>query len=208
MKKISVIVIMLLLASTLQLSAQSRQYLHEGWTFGEARFPNRYPAQVPGVVHTDLLRQGLIDDPYIGLNERKVQWVDKEDWVYETTFRADETILADEHIDLCFDGLDTYADVFLNDSKILEADNMFRRWRINVKSLLKPGDNVLRVYFHSPVKVDLPKWAKHPYLYQAANDQSENGGLLDRKLSVFARLTRRTFLPGEVSAIYASLGEP
>lgn len=35
-----------------------------------------------GVVHTDLLRQGLIDDPYIGLNERKVQWVDKEDWVY------------------------------------------------------------------------------------------------------------------------------
>lgn len=72
---------MLLLASTLQLSAQSRQYLHEGWTFGEARFPNRYPAQVPGVVHTDLLRQGLIDDPYIGLNERKVQWVDKEDWV-------------------------------------------------------------------------------------------------------------------------------
>ena len=94
---------MLLLASTLQLLAQSRQYLHEGWTFGEARFPNRYPAQVPGVVHTDLLRQGLIDDPYIGLNERKVQWVDKEDWVYETTFRADETILADEHIDLCFD---------------------------------------------------------------------------------------------------------
>ena len=155
-----------------------------------------------------LLRQGLIDDPYIGLNERKVQWVDKEDWVYETTFCADEAILADEHIDLCFDGLDTYADVFLNDSKILEADNMFRRWRINVKSLLKPGDNVLRVYFHSPVKVDLPKWAKHPYLYQAANDQSENGGLLDRKLSVFARLTRRTFLPGEVSAIYASLGEP
>ena len=73
---------MLLLASTLQLSAQSRQYLHEGWTFGEARFPNRYPAQVPGVVHTDLLRQGLIDDPYIGLNERKVQWVDKEDWKY------------------------------------------------------------------------------------------------------------------------------
>lgn len=181
------IVFTLFFASALQLSAQNRQYLHEGWTFGEARFPNRYPAQVPGVVHTDLLRQGLIDDPYIGLNERKVQWVDKEDWVYETTFCADETILDDEHIDLCFDGLDTYADVFLNDSKILEADNMFRRWRISVKSLLKAGDNVLRVYFHSPVKVDLTKWANHPYLYQAANDQSENGGLLDRKLSVFAR---------------------
>ena len=101
------IVIMLLFASVMQSSAQKRQYLHEGWTFGEARFPNRYPAQVPGVVHTDLLRQGLIDDPYIGLNERKVQWVDKEDWVYETTFCVDKAILDDDHIDLCFDGLDT-----------------------------------------------------------------------------------------------------
>ena len=57
------IVIMLLFVTVMQLSAQKRQYLHEGWTFGEARFPNRSPAQVPGVVHTDLLRQGLIDDP-------------------------------------------------------------------------------------------------------------------------------------------------
>ncbi|MCR4602918.1 MAG: glycoside hydrolase family 2 protein [Prevotella sp.] len=172
---------------TLPLTAQQRQYLHEGWTFGEARLPNRYPAQVPGVVQTDLLRQGLIDDPYVGMNERKVQWVDKEDWVYETSFRISDALFASPHVDLCFDGLDTYADVFLNDSKILEADNMFRRWRVSVKSLLKSGDNVLRVCFHSPVKVDMPKWEKHPHLYGASNDQSENGGLLDRKLSVFAR---------------------
>jgi len=173
--------------TSLQLSAQNRQYLHEGWTFGEARLTNRYPAQVPGVVQTDLLRQGLIDDPYVGMNERKVQWVDKEDWVYETKFYVSETILSESSIDLCFDGLDTYAEVHLNGNKILDADNMFRRWRVSVKHLLKPGDNVLRVYFHSPVKVDMPKWEKHPYLYGAANDQSENGGLIDRKLSVFAR---------------------
>ncbi len=181
------IAIMMMSLITLPLTAQQRQYLHEGWTFGEARLPNRYPAQVPGVVQTDLLRQGLIDDPYVGMNERKVQWVDKEDWVYETSFRISDALFASPHVDLCFDGLDTYADVFLNDSKILEADNMFRRWRVSVKSLLKSGDNVLRVCFHSPVKVDMPKWEKHPHLYGASNDQSENGGLLDRKLSVFAR---------------------
>ena len=147
--------------------------------------------------YTDLLRQNLIDDPYIGLNERKVQWIDKEDWIYETRFQVSDAVLDNDSIDLCFDGLDTYADVFLNDTKILEADNMFRRWRISVKSLLKQfeqsaegqtqGENVLRVYFHSPVKVDMPKWEKYPDLYGAANDQSENGGLLNRKLSVFAR---------------------
>ena len=167
--------------------AERRQYLHDNWTFGLTHQSSRYPAVVPGVVHTDIMRQGLIKDPYIGLNERDVQWVDKEDWLYETTFRVTDGVLAEEHVDLCFDGLDTYADVYLNDHKILEADNMFRRWRIDVKSLLRVDNNVLRVYFHSPIKVDMPKWEKHSGLYDAANDQSENGGLQDRKLSVFAR---------------------
>ena len=170
-----------------ELSATGRLYLNKGWTFGMARQPNRHPAVVPGVVHTDLLREGLIEDPYIGLNERSVQWVDKEDWVYETTFQVSEAITGKDRIELCFEGLDTYADVYLNDKKIIEADNMFRIWRAEVKPLLKSGSNVLRVYFHSPVKVDMPKWEQHPYRYGAANDQSENGGLLDRKISVFAR---------------------
>ncbi len=171
----------------LHVSAQDKQYLNDGWTFGEARLPNRYPAAVPGVVHTDLLRQGLIDAPYLEINERKVQWVDKEDWIYETVFEASAAVADKDCIDLCFDGLDTYADVYLNDTKILEANNMFRRWRVDVKKLLKNGENKLRVYLHSPIKVDMPKWEKHPNLYGAANDQSENGGVLDRKLSVFAR---------------------
>lgn len=189
MKKIIILLITMTATIVLaqQASAQLRQDLHEGWTFGQSRLPNRYPAVVPGVVHTDLLRQGLIDDPYIGLNERKVQWVDKEDWIYETTFRVADSLTKSDHIDLCLDGLDTYADVYLNDIKILEADNMFRRWRVAVKSALKAEDNVLRIYFHSPIKVDMPKWERHPHLYGASNDQSENGGLLDRKLSVFAR---------------------
>lgn len=181
----------MLMTTALQLQAQQQMFLHDGWTFGEARLPNRYPAEVPGVVHTDLLRLGLIDDPYMAMNERKVQWVDKEDWVYETSFGVPGDILANDRIELCFDGLDTYADVYLNDSLILQADNMFRRWNVDVKGLLKDekgtDKNVLRVYFHSPIKVDMPKWEQHPYLYGAANDQSENGGLLDRKLSIFAR---------------------
>ena len=122
------------------------QYLHEGWTFGQSRLPNRYPAVVPGVVHTDLMRQGLIDDPYFGLNERTVQWVDKEDWIYETTFCVADSLMKSDHIDLCLDGLDTYADVYLNDAKILEADNMFRRWRVSVKAALKRNGRSTHIF--------------------------------------------------------------
>lgn len=70
---------------------------------------------------------------------------------------------------------------------MLAADNMFRRWRTEVKRLLRPGENTLNVYFHSPIKVDLPKYDSLPYRYEAVNDQSANGGLFDKRVSVFAR---------------------
>ena len=50
---------------------------------GRARLTNWYPATVPGVVHTDLLQNKIIEDPFFRLNERGLQWIDKEDWVYE-----------------------------------------------------------------------------------------------------------------------------
>lgn len=164
-----------------------RKELHEGWKFRQARLSNWYPATVPGVVHTDLMANKIIEDPFFRLNERGVQWVDKEDWVYEMSFNLTPTMQKKGNIDLIFKGLDTYADVYLNDKKILTANNMFREWRIAIKSELKEGDNLLKVYFHSPIKMDIPKWDALPYQYEAGNDQSENGGVFDKKVSIFAR---------------------
>ncbi|MDR1937674.1 MAG: glycoside hydrolase family 2 protein [Tannerellaceae bacterium] len=164
-----------------------KQEIKTGWTFKQVRGNNWYPATVPGVVHTDLMDNRLIEDPFFRLNERAVQWVDKEDWEYKTTLNVPAGVFGKEHIELLFKGLDTYADVFLNDSCILKANNMFREWTVNVKPLLKQGDNELRVYFRSPVKEDLPKFDAIHYPIEAGNDQSENGGILDKKLSVFAR---------------------
>ncbi len=170
------------------MNAGSRQVLNgDDWKFGQARLEKRYPAKVPGVVHTDLMSNGIIDDPYFGLNERHVQWVDKEDWVYEKTFVPSKEMMENDNIEIVFDGLDTYADVYFNDTKIIEADNMFRTWRADVRPYIKDGENHVKVLFHSPVKIDMPKWEKFPYQYKASNDQSENGGLIDRKISIFAR---------------------
>lgn len=161
--------------------------IDKNWTFKQARSSNWYPAQVPGTVHTDLMDNGIIDDPFIGLNERTVQWVDKEDWVYETSFDIPYSILEKGNVNLSFKGLDTYADVFLNDEKILETNNMFREWNVDVKKLIRPSGNILSVYFHSPIKKALPLWKAYPFQYKASNDQSKNGGLFDKKLSVFTR---------------------
>lgn len=161
--------------------------LHEGWKFRQARLADWYPATVPGVVHTDLLQNKIIEDPFFRLNERGLQWIDKEDWVYETCFTLAADMMRKENMELVFEGLDTYADVYLNDECILKADNMFRRWSIPVRQYIREENNILKVYFHSPVKIDVPKWDALPYQYPASNDQSENGGLFNKKISIFAR---------------------
>ena len=144
--------------------------LDSGWQFRAVANADRsdvkewHPAQVPGVVQTDLLHSGLIPDPFDRDNEFRLQWIGLADWEYQTTFQVDTAALAHDHVDLVFEGLDTFADVYLNDQAILHADNMFRRWRIPAKAVLKPGPNTLRVVFHSAVEKMLPYVKTLPYV--------------------------------------------
>ncbi|MDR1341794.1 MAG: glycoside hydrolase family 2 protein [Prevotellaceae bacterium] len=161
--------------------------LSSGWQFRQARLTNWYPAAVPGVVHTDLLANKLIEDPFFRLNERGLQWIDKEDWIYQTYFSVSREELEKSNIRLHFYGLDNYADVYLNGEKVLAADNMFREWTVSVKDKLKQDSNLLYIYFHSPIKVDIPKFDALPFQYRTGPDQSENGGIFDKRVSIFAR---------------------
>lgn len=176
-----------LLATPIGAEGLIQQEINQGWSFKQVRGNNWYPATVPGVVQTDLMDNQIIEDPFFRLNERAIQWVDKEDWEYKTTLKVDEELYNKDNIELDFKGLDTYADVYLNDSCILKANNTFREWKVDIKGLLKKEENELRVYLHSPIKVDLPKYKDIPYLIEAGNDQSENGGIFDNKLSVLVR---------------------
>ena len=110
-----------------------------------------HPVAVPGVVHTDLLRNKLIPDPFFRSNESALQWIENADWEYRSTFQATPEALKHSHVDLVFEGLDGPAEVYLNDKLILTANNMFREWRVEVKSQLKAGANQLLVVFPSPI---------------------------------------------------------
>lgn len=161
--------------------------INQNWQFKQARLSNWHAAKVPGVVQTDLMANDMLPDPFYRLNEKEVQWVDKEDWEYKTTFQLTPKMLEQQHIVMNLEGLDTYADVYINDSLVLRANNMFRTWNIPVTKLVKTDMNTLRVFFHSPLKHDLAKFDALNFQYFATNDQSENGGLFDKRLSVFAR---------------------
>jgi beta-mannosidase len=131
--------------------------LNSNWEFrqlpdasaaGEAPW---HPAQVPGVVHTDLLQNKLIPDPFYRANEGTLQWIENASWEYRSTFQAAPDVLKRAHIELVFEGLDGPAQVFLNERQILATNNSFREFRVDVKPLLKPGANQLRVAFPSPI---------------------------------------------------------
>lgn len=140
------------LLNTLTMYAQQNQYLHDNWQFRQTDSTEWRAAVVPGSVHTDLIREGLIPDPFFNTHEKDVQWIENEDWEYRSSFSCTENILNEDHITLVFEGLDTYAEVWLNDSLILSANNMHRAWETDVKSVLKPN-NELRILFRSPVEM-------------------------------------------------------
>jgi beta-mannosidase len=109
-------------------------------------------ARVPGSVQQTLLEHSLIPDPFYGLNEKEVQWVGERDWLYRTTFQVTSDLLAKSHLDLCFDGLDTFAIVYLNGEQILETNNMFVPYRVSIKEVAKLGDNELVIHFESALR--------------------------------------------------------
>lgn len=180
-------VIFILTAVLCSDAAVTERNIHQGWRFRQGSSELWHPAQVPGCVHLDLMRERIIEDPFYRLNERGVQWVDKEDWMYETRFTPTADELASDAQELVFYGLDTYADVYLNHQRIAETDNMHRTWRCNVRGILREGENLLEVYFHSPVKRNVPKFDALPYRHNTGPDHSQMGGLFDKTISPFAR---------------------
>jgi beta-mannosidase len=121
------------------------------------------PATVPGDVHLDLLANKMIGDPFFRDNEAKLQWIEGDSWEYRLEFDATAGMLGRSHVDLVLNGLDAAAQVYVNGTQVLAADNMFRIWRVPVKSHLHAGKNLLRVVFPSPITAAAEVAARDPW---------------------------------------------
>ncbi|HTL82821.1 MAG TPA: glycoside hydrolase family 2 protein [Bacteroidia bacterium] len=146
--KIPLLVFSLCIVSLFVRSQAITQSLNSGWQFTNAAKKNWKPATVPGTVHTDLLANKMIPDPYLEANADSVQWVETKTWEYKSTFDCSKELWKQKVKELDFEGLDTYADVFLNDSLIFTAEDMFLSYSRDVTHLLKKKHNTLRVVFH------------------------------------------------------------
>lgn len=151
---------------------KQKMELNSGWMAASDTLAS-FPAQVPGTIHTDLLRAGYIQEPFRYNHENALQWVEEHNWWYTTSFEITGDQQNYTAAEMVFEGLDTEAEVWLNDSLILRANNMFREWRIPVKPLLTEGINKLRIVFESPVRKHKPNAESAGIVYPADSDKSK-----------------------------------
>ncbi|MEY8759327.1 beta-mannosidase [Chryseobacterium tongliaoense] len=147
----SIFLAFLFIQNILFAQSSERNLSAEKWQFKNSKDNNWLPAKVPGTVHTDLISNKIIPDPFKDENEKKVQWIENEDWDYQTVFRISAKELENQNIDLVFNGLDTFSEIYLNGKLLQKTDNMFRTWKIPVKQHLKSGENTLQIKFRSAV---------------------------------------------------------
>ena len=162
MNKLILILVVFVMLGCKTDDSPKAMVLNNDWTFKNVKDTTWQGAQVPGEVHSDLFRNGTIEDPFVANNELDLQWISAEDWEYKTNFKVDEEALLKKHLELDFKGLDTYATVFLNGKEILKTNNAFREFTVDVKSLLK-AENELHIVFESTTKAETTEKEKLPY---------------------------------------------
>ena len=131
--------------------------LDSNWSFRTINTKTSHPATVPGNIYSDLIDNSIIEDPFIGDNEFKLQWVSDSTWIYQTRFDVSSTILNKENIDLNFEGLDTYAQVYLNDSLILSSNNAFRNYKVPVKDFVLLNNSLSIKFTPTHIKEEIEK---------------------------------------------------
>lgn len=103
------------------------------------------PAHVPGDITDDLYRCGEIAAPYYGENYKQLGWIAETDFEYEGTFVLSEEACRSEDISLILKGIDTFAEVSVNDMPVCRTENMFVEYAEQIKALVHSGQNTLRV---------------------------------------------------------------
>lgn len=121
------------------------------------------PATVPGNVEIDLMNAGVLPDIFFGNNVKLLRPYEFYRWRYERTFTAPE-FTQKQRVFLHFQGVDCFADYFLNGTHFARTENALIDHRFDVTELLQKGENALAVELHSPIleaaKLDVDAYSK------------------------------------------------
>lgn len=125
--------------------------LNGNWKMKESQENTWLDAVVPGSVYLDLLNNEKIEDPFYRDNEYNIRDLSYSDYEYSREFNIKDEI-SEENVLLCCNGLDTIADIYINEKLVKSTSNMHCTYEIDIKGYINVGKNNITVYFHSPLK--------------------------------------------------------
>ncbi|TPX41019.1 hypothetical protein SeLEV6574_g06287 [Synchytrium endobioticum] len=160
------------------------------WTASNRNGSIAVPAEVPGEIHTDLMRARIIDDPYVRDNHIKYRWIALDEWTFQTTFTLPAHSLQAPAVLLVCEGLDTIAHIVVNGKSVGYADNQFRRWIYDVGPALMEGSNELAIRFESAISYAARKASRSKYvipdMYSEAQHGERNRSFIRKEQSSFS----------------------
>ena len=110
------------------------------------------PGRIPGSVYSFLLEAGKMEDPFYRDNELTALKLMEQDYSFSRSFDLPKELAGRAHQVLRFEGVDTLADIYLNDTLLGHTDNMHITWEFDVHELLRDKDNQLVVKTYSPTR--------------------------------------------------------
>ena len=162
-----------ILALVLAKKVESQNSITLKWDIQHPITKEWIPLGDRGSVQEALINQAILPEPFYGDNETKFQWIEEHEWTARAEFFINETLYLAESIRLAFPCIDTYASVYVNNQKVLEANNYFLPYTSEIKKWLMLGKNKVEVVFTPPVIYHKSRYEQENFHYPAPNDNAK-----------------------------------
>ena len=129
-----------------------RKVLIQNWKLRDMTGGEIVDAHIPGDITYDLYQAGVIADPYYGDNFKQLDWIAKRDFEYSGVFTLTAEDCGAEDVSVIVKGIDTFADIYINDALVCSTNNMFMEYQPAVKNAVHTGENTIRVHMHSTLQ--------------------------------------------------------
>ena len=95
-------------------------------------------AEVPGSEYMDLLRAGLIEDPYADMNSIKCEWAANRWWIFDTRAHIPLSEKG-RRIKIVFNGIDYRAHIYAGNKKFAEHEGMYVPCAVDITDVAAYG---------------------------------------------------------------------
>jgi beta-mannosidase len=127
------------------------QSLNGQWKMREVNENHFLEAMIPGSVMSALLVNDRIEDPFWRTNEYEARELFRKDYEFQREFTVPKELYEKDRVELICYGLDTLAEIYINDILLAKTNNMHRTWRLDCKSLITDGENQIKIIFRAPI---------------------------------------------------------